>query len=121
MLVRQYRDLLVHPSQPLDCIVYTCMTKQNQDGTQYPYVVGQLATTLPYFVDIVAYLKAQADEEGHTKRFLLTKPRLGFEAGDRTDFFDPIIEDPRIDTMLEEFCKASIEDKVEGETSDVNV
>lgn len=103
--VRQYRDLLVHPTNPLDCVVYTCMTKVSQEGTHYPYVQGQLATTLPYYVDLVTYLKAQYEEDGTSKRYLLTKPRIGFEAGDRTDFFPAVIENPRIDEMLESFCK----------------
>lgn len=105
-LVRQYRDLLVHPSNPVECVFFTAMTKQNGDGVQFPYVQGQLATTLPYYVDCVFYLKAQMDEESQAmKRYLLTKPRLGFDVGDRTDFFEPVVENPRIDEMLELYCK----------------
>lgn len=104
-LVRQYRDLLVHPSNPIDCVVYTAMTKQNQDGKWFPYVQGQLATSLPYYVDVIGYLKAEIKEDNTFSNFLLTKPHIAFEAGDRTGIFETVMTNPNIDNMLNEFCK----------------
>ncbi len=103
-LVRQYRDLLVHPSNPLDCIVYVAMAKQNNEGKWTPYVQGQLATTLPYYVDGVYYLKAEIKEEGFTN-YLLTQPHVAYDTGDRSGVFDPIITNPDLTTMMEQFCE----------------
>lgn len=108
-LVRQYRDLLVHPSNPLDAIVYTAMTKQNQDGKWFPYVQGQLATSLPYYVDVIGYLKAEIKEDGEFTNFLLTKPHIAYEAGDRTGTFLPVVTNPNIADLLDEFCKGENE------------
>lgn len=104
-LVRQYRDLLVHPTNPLDAVVYTAQTKQNQDGKWFPFVQGQLATSLPYYVDLVGYLKAEIKEEDGFTNYLLTKPHIAFEAGDRTGIFPQYITNPNIADMLESFCK----------------
>lgn len=103
-LVRSYRDLLVHPTNPLDSVVFTAMTKQGQDGKFYPFVQGQLATSLPYYVDVIGYLKAEWSAEGEFTNYLLTKPHLSFEAGDRTGIFPQVITNPRIDQMIDQFC-----------------
>lgn len=103
-LVRQYRDLLVHATNPLDAVVYTAMTKANQEGKWSPYVQGQLATSLPYYVDLVGYLKAEITDDGEFQNHLLTKPHIAYDAGDRTGFFPQIITNPNITEMLNEFC-----------------
>jgi AAA domain-containing protein len=103
-VARQFRDLLVHPTAPLDAVVLLAMTKQGQDGKFYPYVQGQLATALPYFVDVVGFLKAQISEEGEFTNFLLTKPHIQYEAGDRTGVYPQVITNPRIDQMIDQFC-----------------
>jgi hypothetical protein len=108
-LVRSYRDLLVHPTNPLDAVVFTAMTKQGQDGKFYPYVQGQLATSLPYYIDVIGFLKAQISEEGQFTNFLLTKPHLNYEAGDRTGIYQTIITNPRIDEMVDQFCNQTSE------------
>lgn len=104
-LVRQYRDLLVHPNNPLDAVIYTAMTKANTDGKWSPYVQGQLATSLPYYVDVVGYLKADINEEGVFNNHLLTKPHIAFDAGDRTGMFPQYITNPNIEDMLNQFCE----------------
>lgn len=103
-LVRQYRDLLVHPTNPIESVVLVAMTKQGQDGKFYPYVQGQLATALPYFIDTICFLKAQISEEGEFTNFLLTKPHIMYECGDRCGVFPQIITNPRIDQMVELAC-----------------
>lgn len=105
-LVRQYRDLLVHPTNPVDAVVFTAMTKQDQEGRWYPFVQGQLATSLPYYVDVIGYLKAQIGDDGAFSNFLLTKPHLQYEAGDRTGIYPQVINNPRIDNMVTDFCKS---------------
>lgn len=108
-LVRQYRDLLVHPTNPLEAVVLIAMTKQGQDGKFYPYVQGQLAVALPYFIDCIGYLKAQINEDNSFTNFLLTKPHALYEAGDRTGIYPTIITDPNIEDMINEFCNPNTE------------
>ena len=108
-LVRQYRDLLIHPTNPIDAVVLLAMTKVGQDGKSYPYVQGQLAIALPYFTDLVGYLKATWGEDGTFNNFLLTKPHPQYEAGDRPGVYPQIITNPRIDQMVSQFCNQNQE------------
>jgi len=110
-LVRQYRDLLTHPTVPLDAVILTAMTKQNQDGKWYPYVQGQLATALPYYIDTIGFLKAQISDEGEFTNFLLTKPHAQYEAGDRSGVFPTIITNPRLDDMVNMICNPEQESR----------
>lgn len=104
-LVRDYRDLLIHPTNPVKAVVLIAMTKQNHESGKYtPYVQGQLATSLPYFIDLVGYLQAQPDESGVMQRYLLVQPHNQYEAGDRTGVFPPILTNPNITDMLAEVC-----------------
>lgn len=102
-LVRAYRDLLVHPTNPLRAVVLIAMTKE-VNGKQTPYVQGQLATTLPFFIDCVFYMKAQMDESGNFINYVLTKPHDMYDCGDRTGVFPAIVQNPRIDQMVEMVC-----------------
>ena len=54
-LVRGLRDLTEHPTHPIEAIVLTSMTTQ-RDGKWRPYVQGQLAVTMPYFLDVIGYM-----------------------------------------------------------------
>lgn len=103
-LVRDYRDLLIHPTRPLDVVVMTAMSRQDQNGKSIPYVQGQLSTSLPYFIDVIGYLRAQADESGEMHRYLLVQPHPQYEAGDRTGVFPAIVTDPDLSKMLQEVC-----------------
>lgn len=88
-LIRKLRDLTEHPTRPLTAIVLTAMTEE-RNGKWRPYVQGQLRTTLPYFIDVVGYLFAQAlpapdpsqPSPGVIRR-MLTRPNQLFEAGER--------------------------------------
>lgn len=88
-LVRDLRDLTMHPTLPLEAIVLTAMTRQI-DGVYRPWCQGQLATVLPYLLDITAYLWVEqvADPltgEAAEVRKLLTRRTDQFEAGERVD------------------------------------
>lgn len=104
--IRKYRDLLDHPTNPLDCVIITAMTKQAQDGKFYPYVQGQLATALPYYIDVIGYIKAQITEDNQFTNYLLTKPHIQYEAGDRTGVLPQVITNPRIDDMYNMVCNS---------------
>lgn len=106
-LVRSYRDLLVHPTNPLKCVVFTAMTKIDKAGKAVPFVQGQLATSLPYYIDCVAYLRGAMDESNVFTNHLLTKPHDLYEAGDRTGMYPTIITNPNLADMIEMVCNAT--------------
>lgn len=55
-LLRDLRDLTMHPTNPMEAVVLTAMARQGQDGVFRPYLQGQLATQAPYFFDILGAL-----------------------------------------------------------------
>lgn len=107
-LVRQYRDLLDHPVNPVDCVILTAMTKVDQNGKSFPFVQGQLATSLPYYIDVIGYLSAQITEDNQFVNYLLTKPHPLYEAGDRVGIYERVITSPRIDIMYNQFCNPEL-------------
>lgn len=99
MLVRQFRDLTMHPTRPLEAVVLICMTSEK--GARFrPHVQGQLGITLPYFVDVVGYLFVQPDETGQLQRRLLVQPAGQFDAKDRTNRLGQVVEDPNVEQMI---------------------
>lgn len=100
--VRSFRDLTMHPTTPVEVVAYICMTK-DKDGGKRPNIQGSLADSLPYFVDVVGYLFVQRDEADieQFKNRLLVQEHNGVVAKDRTDSLGFIVDDPRLDTMLE--------------------
>jgi hypothetical protein len=59
-LLRDLRDLTMHPSQPLEAIVLTAMSRKGQDGVYRPYLQGQLAVQAPYFYDILGAITVES-------------------------------------------------------------
>jgi len=55
-LLRDLRDLTMHPTQPLEAVVLTAMAKRGQDNRMHPYLQGQLAVQAPYFYDVLGYI-----------------------------------------------------------------
>lgn len=52
-LLRDFRDLTMHPTNPLEAVVLTAMAKTDKDGKYHPFLQGQLAVMAPYFYDIL--------------------------------------------------------------------
>lgn len=104
-LVRSYRDLLDHPTNPLTCVVLTAMTRQDATGVWHPYVQGQLSTALSYYLDVIAYLHADPIQEGVPfANRLLTKHDQFYEAGDRSGMLPRVIESPNLTDMINIIC-----------------
>jgi hypothetical protein len=61
-LLRDLRDLTMHPTQPLEAVVLTAMARRGQDGRMHPYLQGQLAVQAPYFYDVLGYIVERTDE-----------------------------------------------------------
>jgi hypothetical protein len=105
-LVRDIRDLTVHPINPITQVVMVAMARQGQDGRWHPWLVGQVATVLPYLLDVTGYLYIDpvtdplSGEVTETRK-LLTRATSDFEAGERVGGRIPrIVENPRLDQML---------------------
>lgn len=58
-LLRDLRDLTMHPTNPLEAVVLTAMARQDQTGKYRPYLQGQLAIQAPYFYDILGALTVE--------------------------------------------------------------
>jgi hypothetical protein len=59
-LLRDLRDLTMHPTQPLEAVVLTAMARPGQDGRMRPYLQGQLAIQAPYFYDILGAVTVES-------------------------------------------------------------
>jgi hypothetical protein len=57
-LMRDIRDLTMHPTNPLSAVVITAMTT-HKDGKWRPYLQGQSATSAPYYWDVTGFLTAE--------------------------------------------------------------
>ena len=101
-LVRQFRDLWMHPVKPIPVSVLITTTKLDDKGTFRPHVQGQLNLSLPYFVDVVGYLHTTpSPETGNLERKLLVQNVPGFIAKDRTNRLGYEVADPDIQKMLQ--------------------
>lgn len=106
-LVRGLRDLTEHPTRPIQAVVLTSMTTQ-RDGKWRPYVQGQLATTMPYFLDVIGYMFVQdipnddPTQPGYKIRRLLVTPHPQFEAGERVQGkLGEMVDEPSVHKMLD--------------------
>lgn len=100
-LVRRFRDLHMHPINPIPVSVLITTTKMDDKGTFRPHVQGQLNLSMPYYVDVVGYLHVQANgETGQMERKLLVSSVPGFIAKDRTNRLGFEVINPNIQTML---------------------
>lgn len=96
-LVRSFRDFTMHPTNPISCVVYVCGSTEKRDGEeQRPALQGALRNSLPYFVDVVGFLRVEVAEEG-LQRVMYVQPTPSFMAKDRTGRLGTAfrIRDPR--------------------------
>lgn len=111
-LIRGFRDLTQHPTNPIQVAVFIAETRETL-GKWKPYLQGQIAVMLPYWVDVVGYLYAQPwfdgtgqpllDEFGQQRlrRHLLVAPHPQFEAGERVQGrLRHVVDDPNITNIL---------------------
>lgn len=108
-LVRGFRDLTEHPTKPLEAVVLTAMTHQQKDGKFRPYVQGQLASKLPYFMDVLGYLYVDHVENPNDPtqpttpvRKLLVAPHDMYLAGERVNGrLGSFVVNPNVTEMLD--------------------
>ena len=102
-LVRSFRDLTLHPTNPVDVVVFVCGSREK--GQEHPVLrpalLGQMAEQIGYTVDVMAYLKMDVDAEGK----LMTRAQFiqldNIAAKDRTGKLGVRMDDPSIPKMLE--------------------
>lgn len=105
-LIRDFRDLTMHATNPVECVTFTALT-DDKKGKFRPAIQGGLSVSLPGFVDLIGYLGVVeiAEEDGNARRVrrLLVSPHADYEAGDRTGVFEPsrVIEEPNITDMIQ--------------------
>lgn len=108
--VRGLRDMTMHPTNPLDAVVMTSMSKMTTNGWLKPYLQGQMQDVIPYIPDICAYLYVDTDSEGNETRHLLTRRRGQIEAGERVQGkVPPLLNLPVVSgSTLEEIRKKNV-------------
>lgn len=57
-MLRGLRDLTMHPTNPLEAVVLTAMSKEVNNKYK-PFLQGQAATILPYLYDVVGFLRVE--------------------------------------------------------------
>jgi hypothetical protein len=88
-LLRDLRDLTMHPTQPLEAVVLTAMARPGQDGRMRPYLQGQLAIQAPYFYDILGAINVESVpnqdpmQPPHQVRRMYVERTNEYEAGER--------------------------------------
>jgi len=104
-LLRDLRDLTMHPTCPLEALVMTAMT-EDKNGFFQPYLQGSVRTQAPYLYDVIGYLFVDqeiVDNEDKPRevRKLLTRKHQQFEAGERVQSkLDEFVRSPNIEEML---------------------
>jgi len=88
-LLRDLRDLTMHPTQALEAVVLTAMARKGQDGVYRPYLQGQLATQAPYFYDVLGAITIEEFpnedplQSPHKARRMYVERTGQYEAGER--------------------------------------
>lgn len=101
-LIRDMRDLTMHPTHPLQCVMIIAFTRESA-GKMRPYVQGQLAITLPYFLDVIGYLFVQQLDDGTKIRRLLVSSHDRYEAGERVGGrLGAVVDNPNVVKMIEQ-------------------
>lgn len=103
-IVRKIRDLLYHPTRPLECVVLIALT-HHKDDKYRAFVKGALELTLPGFIDVVGYLYNEVGEGGIIERKMLIAPLGEFDAKDRTNAltvkYGAVITNPDLGEMID--------------------
>jgi hypothetical protein len=105
--IRGLRDLTISPYNPIRVAVFVAETRQNAQGKYVPYMQGQIATSLPYWVDICGWLfvDMMPDAQGQPTipiRKLLVNQHPMYEAGERVQgLVGPVIDNPRIYSIVD--------------------
>lgn len=87
--LRDLRDLTTHPTQPLEAVVLTAMSRPIPGERHKPYLQGQLAVQVPYFYDLLGAVVEETFPNPdptlpeYTVRRMYVKRTSEYEAGER--------------------------------------
>jgi hypothetical protein len=87
--IRGFRDLCLIKELSVRCVVFVSETRiENNTGKYVPYMQGQIAVSLPYWVDICGYMYPDwdLDENGQPTREcrrIWISPHQQYESGER--------------------------------------
>lgn len=105
-LVRDYRDLVISPVNPTDCVVFTVGSKVDDRGRQVPMLQGQMGSKVPYFFDIVGYLyKTYSPETQSVSRHMLVDDvgtAVAKDGTGRLSVNGPTVDNPNLSTIFEQ-------------------
>lgn len=87
-VIRGFRDLTLLPHLNVRCVVFIAETREGNGGRWVPYMQGQIAISLPYWVDVCGFLfpDHETDENGQPTREvrrLWIGPHPQYESGER--------------------------------------
>lgn len=105
-VIRGFRDLTIDPHNPIQVAVFIAEMRRDDTGRHVPYLQGQIAVALPYWLDIVGvlYIDNEVDANGQATRQvrkLLVSPHPQYEAGERVQGrVGPVISEPNIERIL---------------------
>lgn len=102
---RDLRDLTGDDDNSIEAVIITAMSK-DYDGIVKPYLQGQIAAQIPYWLDITGYLYVQqvadpATGELRDTRNLLVGNHPNYEAKSRVPGLPTVIENPDVSVMLD--------------------
>jgi AAA domain len=104
-LVRAYRDLTLIKDNSVRCVLFIAETKL-RDGVWVPYMQGQLADSMPYWIDLLGWLYTYFADDGDgqptvKKKVLHIGSSDMWLCGERVQGALPdAILDPNITTMM---------------------
>jgi hypothetical protein len=100
-LVRNYRDLVMVPTNSLECVVFIA-GEMEAEGKRRPRLQGGLRGGLPYMVDACGYLYITHDASNNVQRNMLVQPTQTIVAKDGTDRLGgPVIVSPDLTQMFD--------------------
>lgn len=105
-LMRDFRDLTEHPTNPLEAVVLVAMSKQGGDGIYHPWFQGQTQTMIPYLFDICAAMTVVNYDDGQGNMLKAHRLLIGqntmFEVGERAGGRLPgYVDNPNIPWILD--------------------
>lgn len=106
-LVRDYRDLTLHPTNPISVATFIAETRET-NGRYKPYMQGAMGVSLPYLMDVIGYLYVADAVNPHDptgmpvrQRQLLVSPHPQYEAGERVQGrLGDVVYEPNVEMML---------------------
>lgn len=101
-LVRDYRDIVNYPSNPIDCVVFTVGSKANKAGKMKPLLQGAMGDTVAYYVDAVGYMYNTSTPEGIQRAMLVQDSPTAIAKDGTNKLGGPSIRDPHLGVLFEQ-------------------